>query len=139
MSSTTGTPDNTGPQVVQQPDKLPAKSVTVAQLVISSIVLATILIGGGWAIVGTVFCTKTENLESEMRVKESVKDTVSENKLRDWRIQTVEIRTQNIEQNVQRVGKNVDKLLDRFRVRKAPEAHTMPLPSPPFDTLEGIE
>jgi len=60
-------------------------------------------------------------------------------KLQEWRIRTVETKVDNMQAQQTRIDRNVDKLLDRFRVLAEPQPAYKSLPPPPtfLDTPPG--
>jgi hypothetical protein len=88
----------------------------------------TLAISGAIAAALTnVFVTKSELHSVELsEAQKSGKDDV-----RDWRIQTLEVRTGNLESRAERTDKNVVRLLERFRVRPVDEPQYTPLPPRP--------
>lgn len=77
----------------------------------------------GWSY---VFATKTE-----LKAVELTQADTGDQKLNEWRLQTLEIRMANQETRTSRVDKNLDSLLDRFRVTAEPSPVYQPLPDPP--------
>lgn len=79
--------------------------------------LVSALAAGG-VLLSTIFATKTDLPDSS---------------LQDWRLKTLEVRVENLDIRQQRTDQNVVLLLDRFKIRPAPEPQTQPLPVAPLD------
>lgn len=94
------------------------------------------VIAGVIASLTWVFATKNEVLELERVQVEASTDT----KLRDFRIQRLEVQVQNVENIAQRTDRNVEKLLIMRRLEPGPKPDRKPLPSIPSpDSLGGME
>ena len=89
--------------------------------------LALALVGATAAALTNVFVTKAELHTVEL----SEAQKSGKNAVRDWRIQTLEVRTGNLESRAERTDKNVVRLLERFRVRPVDEPEYAPLPPRP--------
>jgi hypothetical protein len=89
--------------------------------------LALALVGATAAALTNVFVTKSELHTVEL----SEAQKSGKNDVRDWRIQTLEVRTGNLESRAERTDKNVVRLLERFRVRPVEEPQYAPLPPRP--------
>ena len=80
------------------------------------------VMGIGTAALGYVYATQADLGALEKRTKPV---------LTEWRLQTLETRTQNLEARTARADTNIVLLLERFRVTPAPEPVYAPLPEPP--------
>lgn len=74
-----------------------------------------------------VFASKEE--VHEMQLDETRREGVA--KLQEWRIKTVETKVDNMAAQQTRIDRNVDKLLERFRVTAEPPPQIKSLPAPP--------
>ena len=85
------------------------------------------LLGSATAAWGFVFATKEELKKVELKQADTGRDKVSE-----WRIQSIEIRMDNLDARVQKIDKNLVALLERFRVISVPEPSYKMMPSRPI-------
>lgn len=100
--------------------------------VVASTTLVTVMVTS----LTYVFATKEELIQVEQAQVKVEADT----KLRDFRIQRLEVRLENVEAIAQRTDKNVEKLLLLRRLEPAPKAKFKPLPRLPApDNLWAVE
>jgi hypothetical protein len=100
------------------------------------IMMGSTVVAGAIASLTYVFATKNEVLQLERVQVEATADT----KLRDFRIQRLEVQVQNVENIAQRTDKNVEKLLILRHLEPGPKPNVKPLPSLPSpDSLRDME
>jgi len=68
--------------------------------------------------------------------KDALYQATGANDVRDWRLQTLEVRVNNLELRSERIDKNVERLTERFRVEPAPVPQYEPLPKKPDSATE---
>ena len=75
--------------------------------------------------------TKTALKEDVHLVTLKAEKTAVQAEVRDWKINTVQVQMQNIEQRQIQQTQNIEKLLTRFRVEPKPAMKPLPLPPKP--------
>lgn len=116
-----------------------------AKLIIAIISL-TITIGGILAaVMATIYCTKTELLNTKEALATSITDVKlaaskaqGADQVRDWKIQTIQTQVQNIEVRQIQTNDNIRKLLVRFRVEPVAKPKFKPLPDPPREAANEL-
>lgn len=100
---------------------------------IAIIGLTVTLIASGGAVLSQIYAHKTEvsAVKEELADKIARADSQAETQLQNWRIQTIEVKVENIDKRQQQTSENVVKLLDRFNVRPVEPPVMSPLPAPP--------
>lgn len=100
---------------------------------IAIIGLIVTLVGAGGGILSRIYASKTEVAEVKEQLNDKIAstDTAAETKLQNWRIQTIEVKVENIDKRQQQTSENVVKLLDRFNVRPVEPPVMSPLPARP--------
>jgi hypothetical protein len=100
---------------------------------IAIIGLVVTLITGGGVILSQIYAQKTEvaEVKEELSDKITEAETQSDTKLQNWRIQTIEVKVENLNTRQQQTSENVVKLLERFRVKPVADPVMKPLPAPP--------
>ena len=76
-------------------------------IAIGSLLMTVLVVSGG--LMTKLFMSKAESKETHAEMK-------GDTKLRDWRIQTVEVKIDNMQVQQTRIDKNVEKLAERFRL-----------------------
>jgi len=109
------------------------------KLLVGLIGTALAIAGAVAGIMGAVYCTKSEmqatksELQADMtQVKLKAEQAAGDAKVRDWQIQTVQVRLDNAKQRQIQQSRNIEKLLNRFRVEAAPQPTIRRLPKPPM-------
>ena len=109
------------------------------KLLVGLIGTALAIAGAVAGIMGAVYCTKSEmqatksELQADMtQVKLKAEQAAGDAKVRDWQIQTVQVRLDNAKQRQIQQSRNIEKLLNRFRVEAAPQPTIRSLPKPPL-------
>jgi hypothetical protein len=85
-----------------------------------------VIIAGITAGYSYVFATKKELKAVELKQADT-----GDQRLNEWRLQTLEVQVQNLEIRSRRVDNNLVLLLERFRVTPRPAPVYKPLPRPP--------
>lgn len=92
---------------------------------------------GMWVAIGTlaigVLTGGTVWLSNGFVSKTELHEATGGNDVRDWRLQTLEVKAINLDLRTERIDKNVARLTERFRVETAPEPDYQPLPPKPAD------
>jgi len=76
-----------------------------------------------------VFATK-----GELKAVELKQADTSDQKLNEWRLQTLEVQVDNLETRTQRMDRNIVTVMERFRLEPDPAPTYRPLPKPPEGT-----
>lgn len=84
------------------------------------------LLAGGTSILVQIFATKVEVAARVSAVEKRLKPDLAE-----WRLQALEARMENLRRRQERDSNNITRLLERFRVEKAPDPEYVPIPTMP--------
>ena len=97
-------------------------------IAVAGLVLAVLGAGGGIAL--QVFATKTDLAAAERQLETRVVVNEQENTYQTQEIHRVHLRVEDMD-NRQRVdSRNIEKLLERFRVEPEPRPESSPAPKP---------
>lgn len=100
------------------------------------IVAGSTLAVGAVGTLSYIFATKQELIN----VEKSQVEAKAESRLRDYRIQRLEVQVQNVGSVTSRTDKNVERLLRNQRIPSEPEPMIRPLPTVPSpDSLKAKE
>lgn len=76
-----------------------------------------------------IFATKSELKSVELKQADT-----GDQKLNEWRLQTLEVNVDNLETRTQRMDRNIVTMMERFRLEPYPAPTYKPLPKPPEGT-----
>lgn len=111
-------------------------TLRVAGTWLGVLVGSSTLLAGMIASLTYIFATKQEMVQVRQTQIEATTDT----KLRDFRIQRLEVQVQNVENIAQRTDKNVEQLLLLRKMQPGPKPEVRPLPQLPApDKLKVLE
>lgn len=88
---------------------------------------ALTVFGGGVAVLSRYFAPteRIEAVEKEMAVDDAHDEHA------DWQVQMLWVEQQNTKSKVDRLDKNVERMMIKQGLEPAPEANVLPLPPPP--------
>jgi len=107
-------------------------------LAIIGTMLALVTAGGG--VLSRIYASKAEVMETkaELNALISRSSDATETRLQNWRIQTVEVKVENMTAKQQQTSDNMIRLMERFNVEPVPEPAMKPLPPVPSLTAPAL-
>jgi hypothetical protein len=99
------------------------------------------LVAGGGTILSQIYASKAEvlTIKENLTGKIDHANNEAETRLQNWRIQTIEVKVENIDARQQQTSQNVVKLLERWRLQPAEVPVLKPLPPPPAPAIVADE